>query len=73
MLELRLGSLGSDIDLKLFLTIPGNGTRNLLRVFLEYNFNLKYMGRTSNIVTKVKDRSHEDCVKSKSSTTIILS
>ena len=34
MLELRLGSFGSDIDYKLFLTIPGNGAKNLIVLFL---------------------------------------
>ena len=73
VLELRLGSLGSDINSKFFLTIHSNGNKNLLRVVFEYNFNRKYTGQTSNTVTKIKDRTHKDCIKSKSSTTIILS
>ena len=34
MLELRLRSLGSDIDLKLKQTIPDNGAKNLIVLFL---------------------------------------
>ena len=34
MHELRLGSLGSDIDLKLFQTILDNGAKNLITLFL---------------------------------------
>ena len=34
MLELRLGSLGSDLNLKLFQTISSNGAKNLIALFL---------------------------------------
>ena len=34
MLELRLGSFGSDIDLKLKQTIPNNSSKNLITLFL---------------------------------------
>ena len=72
MLELRLESLSSDIDLKLILTIPSNDAKNLMRVELNTTIICKYTDRTSNTVTIVKDRSHEDCIKSKPSTTIIM-
>ena len=43
-----------------------------MRVVLNTTLLRKYTGRTSNTVTIVKERFHEDCIKSKLSTTIIM-
>ena len=63
MLELRLRSLGSDINWKFKQTIPNNGSKNLIEVVFWLQLYRKYTGRTSNTVTNVKDRSHEDCAQ----------